>query len=101
MVENATGNYSIMGAWPGIQNGVAAREIIAIKEGDVIIPMFQSYDLNNDEEQSVQGTAFTVGASGLELSMAALPSGTYNLGFIAEDYAQNEQNSQFVEVTVP
>lgn len=101
MMDNATGNYSIMGAWPGIENGVAAREITAIKEGDVITPMFMSYDLNNDTEQSVQGTAFTVGASGLELSMAALPDGTYNLGFIAEDYAQNEQNSQFVEVTAP
>lgn len=101
MVDNGTGDYSILGAWPGIQNGIAAREIIAIQDGDEITPLFSSYDLSTDAEQWAQGTAFIVDAAGLELAITPLPPGTYNLGFLAEDYAQNEQNSQFVAAAAP
>ena len=101
MVNSTTGDYAILGAWPGIVNGIAVREIIQIKQGDVITPLFTSYNLNTDEEQYVQGTPFTVGAGGVDLSITALPPGTYQLGFIAEDYAQNVENSQFVASIVP
>ncbi len=101
MVENVTGNYLIMGGWTGIENGVAAKEILPIKQGDVITPLFASYNVNTDDEEYLPGTAFTVGATGVQLSMAPLPAGSYSLGFIAEDYAQNEENSQFVMMNVP
>lgn len=101
MIDTNTGEYSILGAWPGIENGAAAKEILPIAEGDVITPLFASYNLSTDDEQYVSGTDFTVGASGVQLSMAPLPSGSYNLGFIAEDYAQNEEDSQFVTMNVP
>lgn len=101
MIENDTGDYSILGAWPGMENGVAAREIIPIEEGDEITPLFMSYDMNTDEEGYVEGTSFSVDSTGIDLEIAQLPAGDYNLGFIAEDYAQNEEDSQFVAVTVP
>ena len=101
MIENDTGDYSILGAWPGMENGVAAREILPIEEGDEITPLFISYDLNTDEETYVEGEPFVVGLAGIDLSSSDLPTGTYQLSFIAEDYAQNEESSQFVEMTVP
>jgi hypothetical protein len=101
MFDNITETYSIMGAWPGIVNGVASKEILPIEQGDIITPLFASYNVNTDEEQYLSGTAFTVGASGLELGVSPLPTGSYQFGFIAEDYSQNEQNSQFVEMIVP
>lgn len=101
MIENDTGDYSILGAWPGMENGVAAREIITIGEGDEITPLFMSYDMNTDEEGYVEETPFSVDSTGIDLEIAQLPAGDYNLGFIAEDYAQNEEDSQFVAVTVP
>lgn len=98
---DAAGNYSILGAWPGIQNGIAAREIITINSGDVITPLFMSYNVGTDAYDFAQGAPFTVGVSGLQLGIAALPPGTYNLSFIAEDYAQNMQVSQPETITVP
>ena len=98
---DAAGNLSILGAWPGIQNGVAAREIITINSGDVITPLFINYNVGKDAYDFAQGVPFTVGVSGLQLDIAALPPGTYNLSFIAEDYAQNMQVSQPVTITVP
>lgn len=101
MVENATGNYTILGAWPGTDDGMAVRNIEPIEEGDQITPLFRSYNLTTNEWEYVSETVFTVGASGLQLSLLPLPSDTYYLGFVAEDYAQNEENSDFVAVTVP
>lgn len=101
MYDKGSEEYSILGAWPGIENGVAAREIIAIKEGDVITPLWLTYDPATDEEGYTDGGPITVAASGVQLDETTLPSGTYNLFFIVEDYAQNEQESDDVAVTVP
>lgn len=101
MIDTTTGEYAVLGAWPGIVNGVAAREILPIAAGDGITPLFVSYDLTTDTEQEVAGTAFTVGLSGVDLGLASLPSGTYSLGFLATDYAQNDATSQFVAVSAP
>ena len=54
-----------------------------------------------DEETYVDRFAFTVGADGVQLSFAPLPAGDYQLGFIAEDYSENEQSSEFVTMNVP
>lgn len=100
-VDTTADAISILGAWPGIVSGAAAREILPIAAGDVITPIFLLYDVATDSTQQVAGNAFVVGPSGLELGVAALPSGTYYLGFIATDFAQNVQNSQFVAAIAP
>lgn len=100
-VDTSIPKVEVVGAWPGIINGIAARQLIDITPGDVITPMFFSYDINSDTWQYVNGTAFIVGASGVQLGSTALPAGSYYIGFIAKDYAQNEQSSQFVQVSVP
>jgi len=100
-VDTTTDEIVILGAWPGIVNGVAAREILPIEAGDVITPTFFLYDVTTETTQEVAGTPFAVGASGVELGVGPLPSGSYYLGFLATDYAQNVQNSQFVAVNVP
>lgn len=99
-VDTTTDEIVVLGAWPGIVNGVAAREILPIEAGDVITPTFFLYDVTRETTQEVAGTPFAVGASGVELGIGPLPAGSYYLGFLATDYAQNDQNSQFFAVNV-
>ncbi|WP_050741529.1 clostripain-related cysteine peptidase [Acetobacterium bakii] len=42
----------IIGAWDGIdeETGQSAKEITKLKKGDIITPMYYSYNLSNDEE---------------------------------------------------
>lgn len=94
-LDTSSGQYEILGAWPGITNGMAAKEMLPIGPTDSIIPLFTSINVSTGAETSIQGTAFTVGAS-LQLGIGPLPSGNYELAFLAVDLAQNTGFSTFV-----
>lgn len=59
----ADGNYTItiIGAWDGIDavTGQAAKEIKKLKQGDLITPIYYSYNINNDEEGIYEGESYT------------------------------------------
>jgi hypothetical protein len=93
--DNNTGEFSVSGAWPGIEHGVAQREIYEIKAGDKVTPMFESYNLKTDKSKWIPGTAFTVGKQGLTMERIALPAGEYRLAFKARSFSQVENESQF------
>jgi hypothetical protein len=91
--DGNTGQYEIIGAWPGLENGIAAREILPIKQGDVITPLFLTYYATTHEWTFSEGETFTVGGS-LILDAVILPEGYYNLFFLATDYSQNMAESE-------
>ena len=52
---------TIIGAWDGIDaiTGQSAKEIIKLKNGDLIIPIYYSYSMVDDEESIYEGEAYT------------------------------------------
>lgn len=57
------GNYTIkiIGAWDGIdeETGQSAKEITKLKKGDIITPMYYSYNLKNEDEGIYTGNDYT------------------------------------------
>lgn len=104
-VSNLTGDssqykFTVIGAIPSSTNGVVER-LVSIEKGDIIKPQFLKYDANTDTTSLVDDDPFTITASGLTASIAALPTGTYNLFFVAEDYSGNTQNSNVFTFNIP
>jgi hypothetical protein len=93
------GESRIIGAWAGIdeKTGMADKDIIKIKSGDVITPVFYTYDEITEKDGFLEGDSFTVGGA-LTLEQTPLPEGRYLFGFYLIDYAQNESYSDFIEV---
>lgn len=57
----ADGSVEIEGTWDGIdENGSAARNIIPLKEGDVIEPTYTAYSMDGDDELPYYGSEYTV-----------------------------------------
>lgn len=100
VLNTTTGGFEILGAWPGIQNGVPAKEFLPIKVGDIIVPIAVQIDGNTGLESEISGTAFTVGAS-LQIGLTDLPVGSYQVAFWASDLAQNEELSALAPFDVP
>lgn len=96
-----TGKEEVMGAWKGIdeKTGMADKNIIKIKQGDKIVPLYYSYDFNTDKDGMEEGKQFVVG-SDIKLEADTLPSGNYLYGFYVVDLAQNESYSEFVDINL-
>lgn len=91
----------ILGAWPGIDSHsqMAAKELIRIRPGDKITPLFEFYNDTTGESGEYVGETFTVQGK-LNLGYTEVPEGTYLYGFQVVDYAGNESFSDFIEVEV-
>lgn len=101
--DTNTETTSILGAWKGIDpdTGLSDRNIIKLKAGDIITPMFYSYDLVTDKDEDIPGEPFTVqDPTKLELQGDYLPQGEYLYGFYIEDIAQNDTCSEFVDISL-
>lgn len=96
-----TGEDVIIGAWPGIdeETGIAPKEIIQIKPGDRIVPLFASYNPTTDEEGIYEGEEFIVKGQ-LSLEYFELPAGRYLYGFEVLDWAGNSAMSDLYEIIV-
>jgi hypothetical protein len=101
LLDSNNSSIQILGAWPGIDDGVAAREILPLDEGDEVTPLFMSYNVGADSYTWLPGVAFVIGPSGLEFGIEDLPADSYYLSFVAEDFSQNMQVSQPAMITVP
>jgi hypothetical protein len=101
LYEYDTEAFEVVGAWPGInhQTGMAAKEIIEVKKGDKITPVFFAYNYETDEDSEYEGDTFVV-KNELTVDYAELPEGEYLYGFYVIDYAQNESVSDFVDVVI-
>ncbi len=81
----ADGKVEIEGAWEGIdESGAAAREIVKLKDGDVIVPTYYAYSLEGDDEFAYEGNEFTVSGE-LEITYGPMVSGDYLYAFCIDD----------------
>ena len=78
------GDVTVEGAWDGIgENGAASRNIIKIGTGDTIIPLYYSYD-DNDEEDVYSGEEFDVEGR-LAVNYSPLYEDEYMYSFCIDD----------------
>lgn len=80
-------NESIVveGAWDGIdENGMAAREITKLKEGDKIVPAYFSSDANSDKTSELKGKEYKW-TKDSTITFNTMPAADYYYGFSIED----------------
>ncbi|MTI84936.1 MAG: peptidase C11 clostripain [Firmicutes bacterium] len=93
------GYYEVYGAWKGIdeETGMADRNLIEIKPGNRITPIFRCYNLSTDETQYIEGEEFVLEEE-IQLHDFELPLGDYLYGFYLVDYAQNGSYADFAVI---
>ena len=78
------GKVTVEGAWEGIsENGASARNIVKIGTGDTVVPMYYSYDYD-DEESVFYGEEYDVSKK-LTVEYALLSEGEYFYSFCIDD----------------
>ena len=78
------GKVTVEGAWEGIsENGASARNIVKIGTGDTVVPLYYSYDWD-DEESVFYGEEYDV-SSKLTVEYALLSEGEYFYSFCIDD----------------
>ena len=88
---DASGNIEIEGTWDGIDdNGMAAREIKKLRDGDIIVPI---YYLEDDSE--FEGDEYEW-EDGDEIIRASLPEGDYYYSFFVDDAYGDYYSSDYV-----
>jgi len=91
----------VVGAWKGLSDGanMPDKNIMKIKRGDRIVPLFETEDLNTGKTGVFEGAEIKVGGE-LIVDEAELPAGEYLYGFYVRDYAQHESYSQLVDFVI-
>ena len=78
------GAITVEGAWDGIgNNGISSRNIVKIGTGDTIIPVYYSYDWD-DEEDVYYGEEYDVEGK-LRVDYSLLLEGEYLYSFCIDD----------------
>lgn len=94
------GTVTIDGAWDGIdENGMASKEIIPIKTGDKIIPMYYATTIDSDDEYYYYGEQYTFDGEP-EIYFSYLPDGEYFYGFFIDDIYGDYYITDYVNFTV-
>jgi len=94
-----SGNWSVIGAWDGIDdNGSASRDIIKLKKGDVITPIYWVI-ADDDEEEYWLGEDYTVRGS-IKIEAAYLPAADYEYSMSLYDIYGNVWYSDYVVFAV-
>lgn len=84
-LDYTQGQIIIEGAWDGIdENGAAAREIVKLKEGDVIVPLYYAYSIEGDDEFYYSGQEYTVDGDP-EIYYDVMEDGEYYYSFCIDD----------------
>lgn len=78
-------HIEVEGTWEGISDeGSAAREIVKLKDGDVITPSYFAFSMDGDDEVEYAGQKFTVSGT-LEINYDLMPEGEYYYSFCIDD----------------
>lgn len=79
------GSCVVEGAWAGIDgDGASARGITKIVSGDKIVPLYDAYGVDSDDETTYEGDAYVVKGD-LTIDYAPLDVGTYTYSFCIDD----------------
>ncbi|MBR2681715.1 MAG: hypothetical protein IKE22_00420, partial [Atopobiaceae bacterium] len=81
------GSVEVEGAWTGMSEaGAMDRDIVAIKKGDEVVPLYKAVSVNESMDVSdYEGVPYKVTSNSLEISYALLPEGDYFYGFSITD----------------
>ncbi|MGN0605429.1 MAG: clostripain-related cysteine peptidase [Oscillospiraceae bacterium] len=94
------GVVSIDGVWDGIdENGMAARNVYELNQGDEIIPVYYAYVIDSDDEYYYYGEKYTFDGEP-EIYFDILYDGEYIYGFTIDDIFCNYYSTDFVNFTV-
>jgi hypothetical protein len=101
--EGITGSYQVLGVWDGTDDttGVIARDIKPLKEGDVILPLFDAYALDDigGEAEEWESYEVTAGANGeVTLEEDDLFDGEYYYTFRLLDIFGQEYESDGISL---
>jgi hypothetical protein len=84
-LDYAYGTLTIEGAWDGIDAyGALSREIVKLRRGDVITPLYNAYALESDDEFYYQGEDY-VFTDTPELCYDLMADGDYFFAFCIDD----------------
>lgn len=100
LYKKTTGTYEVMGAYRDIdpKTGMADKNVIKVKKGDEITPIYETYDFNGDVEGYEEGAAFAVVNDKPVVKAEDLPEAMYLYGFYIEDLAGNASYSEFTDL---
>ena len=91
---------TIEGAWNGIDEcGAADRNIIKIKDGDVITPVYYSLNMDGEDIGEYEGAEFTVSGE-FEIVYDIMEAGSYDYSFCIDDIYGDYYVTEYVEFTV-
>lgn len=79
------GDYHILGLWKGVDpySGMADRKYTELKNGDIIIPIYEVYGKNDGTY--VEGSKIRIGFGGAKVTEKLLDDGDYIVSYTAED----------------
>ena len=94
------GDITIEGAWAGIdENGMAAKDIVQLKEGDKIVPIYYSYAVNSDDESYYYGGEY-VFEGAPEIYYDIMESADYLFAFCIDDIYGDYYLTEYVMFNV-
>lgn len=98
--DYGNGYVTIDGVWDGIdENGMAARTVYELSEGDSITPIYYSYAIDSDDESYYYGSEYVFDGEP-EIYFDMLYDGEYLYGFNIDDIYGNYFITDFVNFTV-
>ncbi|MBQ6246137.1 MAG: hypothetical protein IJK04_04670, partial [Kiritimatiellae bacterium] len=99
-LDYKSGTMSIEGAWDGLNEyGAASREIVKLKTGDVITPLYNAYSLETDDEFYYHGADYTITGTP-EIYYDIMEDGEYMFAFCIDDIYGDYYMTDFVFFTV-
>ena len=98
--QNADWSVVVEGIWEGIdESGAAGKNLIQPKDGDVIIPRYFSYTVDDFEEGSYVGWEYTVRGE-IDIQYGLLEPSDYFYAFCIDDIYGDYYLTDFVIFTV-
>ena len=95
-----TGEIRVVDLWDGIEgNGLASRPGLGLQSGDRIVPLYDAFSLETDDEFQYYGDEY-VWEDGDELYFEMLPDGDYLYAFCINDIFGGNYLTDYVEFSV-
>ncbi len=82
-------DITVLGTWDGVnENGESARSVVPLKEGDVIVPIFNTYDSEGNFDGKAEGDECVYSGDDM-IKFVDLPAGDYRYSFVINDIYGN------------
>ena len=92
-------DITVLGTWDGVnENGESARSVVPLKEGDVIVPIFNTYDSEGNFAGKAEGDECTYSGDNM-IEFVNLPAGDYRYSFVINDIYGNVCYTSFTVFT--